>query len=73
MIQATQALQRWLLANNIEPNKVRLTLSADPMTADKIGFAIRHMSDDLSFVPRGSPGPIREGTLFGIPFRVTNT
>ena len=70
MIEATRALRVWLEANNIEPDKVQLTLSADPMTADKIGFAISHIHDALVFGPSTATGPIREGVFHDIPFKV---
>jgi hypothetical protein len=71
MIEATRALANWLQANDIDPRKVQLTLSADPVTADRLGRAVGRIHDALVFGPV-TIGSIREGTFNGIPFRVAD-
>jgi hypothetical protein len=72
MIEATRALGVWLEANGIDPRKVSMTLSADPVTADRIGRAIGQIHDALVFGAPTAAGPIREGIFHDIPFRVAD-
>lgn len=71
MIQASAALRNWLQENNIDPTSVRITLSADPITADRIGRAIGKMKADMMPLPTDEVS-IREGHIYGIPFSITD-
>ena len=71
MIKASKALAVWLREQNIDPTSVRLTLSAHPVVADRIGRAIAGMKADM--LPLGSSDDsIREGHIFGIRFNVVD-
>lgn len=71
MIEAFRALESWLQSQNINPANVQVTISADPMPADRIACALRSQVQQYSLTLTGD-APIREGHICGIKFNVAD-
>ena len=69
MFETFQRLHHWLQANDIN-KPVIVTFRTDPMTADKIGWALRHECNErMQRMPEISE-PIQEGQIYSITFKI---
>lgn len=71
MFETFRALEHWFREQDSNTAKVEVILSAPFTEADKIGFALARMADDLRFGDRTQTlTRITEGQINGIKFRV---
>lgn len=69
MLEAIIVLSKWLKEQNINPADVKIILSTDSITADRLANAIGRIRTELSNIHTMNE-PVHNGTIYGIIFSV---